>query len=433
MPAADQPTKPQDSTLVALQQRIAQLEQENDRLRGVEAELRLQINDEQAQLLQKLDQTSGVLNTLFDNAPLGIGLWDRQLRFVRINAALAEMNGLPPESHIGKTVAELLPDIEPGVMESFQRVVDTGESLIGMEASGETPAQPGQHRYWSVNYYPVYSGSQIVGVGAICEEITEKKRVEQHQSQLFRDQEELNHLKDQFLAVASHDLRTPLTSVQGYAQLMRRSLTQLIKRLPDSAEIGTFERNLQSVETILRQSERMGELINRLLEFSRIQSGHLTLNIVPKSNLINLIAQVVERQNLTNTHLIRLETSQLDLRADYDPARLEQVLDNLLGNATKYSPIGSDITVRVMQPMDSAQLVVSVQDHGFGISPEHQQRLFERFYRVQTDQTRYIDGMGLGLYISYEIITQHGGRLWVESQPSQGSTFYFSLPLKAHP
>ncbi|MFS0516552.1 PAS domain S-box protein [Nostoc sp. UIC 10607] len=156
-----------------------------------ELRLRKQAEAEREQLLAllkteqaRLVEANVLLDTLFNNAPIGIGLWDEKLRYVRLNDALAEINGFPQEVHIGKTVAQLLPGVDSAVMEAFQYVIETGES-IAQEASGETPAAPGKQRHWSVNYYPIKLPGDITWVGAICQEITERKQAEVEREQLF--------------------------------------------------------------------------------------------------------------------------------------------------------------------------------------------------------------------------------------------------------
>ncbi|MBD2532188.1 PAS domain S-box protein [Nostoc flagelliforme FACHB-838] len=151
---------------------------------------------EQLLALLKTEQTRLVeanvlLDTLFNNAPIGIGLWDEKLRYVRLNDALAEINGFPREAHIGKTVAQVLPGVDSAVMEAFHHVIETGES-IAQEASGETPAAPGKQRHWSVNYYPIQLPNDTTWVGAICQEITDvydelrlRKQAEVERQQLF--------------------------------------------------------------------------------------------------------------------------------------------------------------------------------------------------------------------------------------------------------
>ncbi|MEH2423554.1 MAG: PAS domain S-box protein [Nostoc sp.] len=136
----------------------------------------------------RLIEANVLLDTLFNNAPIGIGLWDEKLRYVRLNDALAEMSGFPQEVHIGKTVAQLLPGLNSAVMEALHHVVKTGES-IAQETSGETPAAPGKQRYWSVNYYPIKLPGEITWVGAICQEISNRKLAEAERKQLFERQQ----------------------------------------------------------------------------------------------------------------------------------------------------------------------------------------------------------------------------------------------------
>ncbi|MEH1832810.1 MAG: PAS domain S-box protein [Nostoc sp.] len=152
----------------------------------------------------RLIEANVLLDTLFNNAPIGIGLWDEKFRYVRLNEALAEINGFPQEVHIGKTVAQLLPGLDSTVMEAFRHVVETGESIT-QEASGETPAAPGKQRYWSVNYYPIKLPSEITWVGAICQEITDSKQAEVERQQLFE--------REQAARVEAEDAKEQVTEI----------------------------------------------------------------------------------------------------------------------------------------------------------------------------------------------------------------------------
>ncbi|BAZ53770.1 multi-sensor hybrid multi-kinase [Nostoc sp. NIES-4103] len=140
-----------------------------------------QLETEQIRLLE----ANALLDIVFNNAPTGIAIWDEQLKFVRLNNALAEINGLPQTAHIGKTIAELLPKVSAEVMAALDHVVDTGESILAHEVSGETPAAPGKKRYWSVNYYPIKIPNNITWVAAICEEITQRKLAQAEREQLL--------------------------------------------------------------------------------------------------------------------------------------------------------------------------------------------------------------------------------------------------------
>ena len=143
---------------------------------------RSQLHGQREQLTRDLQAANALLDTVFNQAPVGLGLWDRDLRFVRLNDALAGINGLPKAVHLGRTVAEVLPDLDARVMQAMRHVVETGQSIIGQEAHGMTPAVPGRLRYWNVSYFPVRIDNEVVGVGAVCEEVTASREAEAERS-----------------------------------------------------------------------------------------------------------------------------------------------------------------------------------------------------------------------------------------------------------
>jgi signal transduction histidine kinase len=235
---------------------------------------------------------------------------------------------------------------------------------------------------------------------------------------VFRDvtsQRDVARLKDELLSIASHDLRTPVTVLKGQAQLMQRFLQR--------GELS--KANLQErLDMILQSTDRLTRMLTLLLDLSRIEAGRLDL-VTERTDLVQLVCRVVSAvQALTSKHEIQVEAPGV-VEGDWDATRLEQVLQNLLTNAVKYSPEGGTIVVRVERGATSAS--VSLRDPGLGIPAEDLAHLFERFYRV--DQTRSLEGSGLGLYICQAIVAAHGGRLWAESDgPGRGSSFTFTLP-----
>ncbi len=251
-------------------------------------------------------------------------------------------------------------------------------------------------------------------------------------------------LKDEFIALIAHDLRTPLTVLRGRLQLLRRQL--LKEGQADAAEL---------VAKIDTPYNRLSQLITTLLDVSYIDTGRLQL-LRHAVDLLGLVRKVVEADSEREIALEVLEPgSAQPMIVLGDASRLEQVLENLLDNARKYSPVGSSITVQVerrqsagAQEINSGEqtehqpgqapeafsgeeALLSVRDQGIGIPPEDQARLFKRWFRATPTSAQNYAGLGLGLYISHEIITRHGGRLWVESSgiPGEGSTFFFTLPL----
>lgn len=231
-----------------------------------------------------------------------------------------------------------------------------------------------------------------------------------------RKVEDLSRLKDEFLSIASHELRTPVTSIKGY--------TQLAKMLIKEGDLNTSEEYL---DIALDQIDRMSRLILELLDVSRIETGRLEIRREPIA-WAHFVRDVVHRHH-TAVSDRRFHVSVPDdariVTGDRD--RLEQVLGNLLENAVKYSPDGSDITVTVDNRGES--FVTAVCDRGIGIPADELGQVFERFHRGRQVSSTNYGGLGLGLYITKQIIERHGGSIWVESKEGQGTTFYFSLPV----
>lgn len=222
--------------------------------------------------------------------------------------------------------------------------------------------------------------------------------------------------RDEFLAVAAHELKTPVTSLRGFAQLGIRSLNAHGRLDPAFAR--------RTLEALERQSMRLASLVANLLEVARSSADNVTIQ-PEQLNLAELVRTVVEAAQIRSTlHDIQLEApTSIELLAD--PLRIEQVVTNLLENAVKYSPSGSRIEVWVHT--QAADAVVVVRDHGMGIPPEHRPRIFERFYQAHAGD--YASGMGLGLYISQEIVRRHGGTLRVEQPDDGGTRMVLTLPL----
>jgi two-component system phosphate regulon sensor histidine kinase PhoR len=238
---------------------------------------------------------------------------------------------------------------------------------------------------------------------------------------VFRDvttQRHVARLKDELLSIASHDLKTPATVLKAQAQLLQRALDR------GTAEPEKLSRRVQ---LILEQTERLTRMLNLLLDLSRVEAGRLELDRQP-TDLLEVIGRVVATvQELSSKHQIEVQAPPV-VTGVWDPARLEQVVQNLLTNAVKYSPEGGRVTVSV--EVNAASVTVSVSDQGLGIPPEELPHVFERFYRVEG--TRRLEGSGLGLHICKEIVSAHGGQTWAASEgPGRGSTFFFSLPRAA--
>ena len=241
--------------------------------------------------------------------------------------------------------------------------------------------------------------SRVVG---IFEDITMRKRAEQ--------------IKDEFVSVVSHELRTPLTSIRGSLGLLEAGV---MGELPEEAH---------HMLTIARSNtDRLVRLVNDILEFERLDSGSARLQIaaVPARQLVNTSIQVIE--GVANEADVNTETAVDDLMVSADGEKIIQTLINLLGNAIKFSPPRATVSITATRQENHATF--SVHDTGRGIPPDQLQTIFERFSQVDASDAREKGGTGLGLAIAQEIIEHHGGRIWANSTPEEGTTFSFTLPL----
>ena len=239
--------------------------------------------------------------------------------------------------------------------------------------------------------------------------------------------EEVDRLKTQFLSMASHELRTPLTAVSGFIQVARRRLARAAER----EEVDWKDEARRAAETLelaQRQSRRLGRLVDELLDVSRLQLGRVELH----NTDIDVIAAM--RETLERTRL-QDPTRVFDLKEDAGTAtvlgdrdRIDQVFENLISNAMKYSPADSPVTVTVSIEDDEAHIAVT--DRGIGIAPDELERIFNLFYRSPDPRAGHVSGLGLGLFISREIVMRHGGTLSAESS-KDGSTFHVRLPVVA--
>ncbi|WP_316850508.1 sensor histidine kinase [Pedobacter agri] len=221
--------------------------------------------------------------------------------------------------------------------------------------------------------------------------------------------------KDDFLSVSSHELKTPLTTIKGYNQTILRLLPKDINpKVP------------MMVTKSGKQIDRLQHIITSLLEMSRIQTGKLVLD-ADDINLNLLISEMLEEiKDVHQNHKLTFH-GNIDNTIPGDESQIAQVLQNLITNAIKYSPDGKEIKIILSEVSDYVK--VSITDYGLGISQEDQKKIFDRFFRVSNIQ-KHFPGMGIGLYISAQIIKQHGGTLWVDSEPGKGATFSFTLPIK---
>jgi PAS domain S-box-containing protein len=297
-------------------------------------------------------------------------------------------------------IALILPQYRDGVKQKMDDAI-TNHNVYNIEYQVQWPDgsthwinASGKARYDEV-------GRATIMVG-VTFDITEQKLLQQQ--------------KDEFIGIASHELKTPVTSIKAYTQVLERMLTQK-GDTREAAMIGKMDAQLN----------RLTSLIADLLDVTKINSGRLQFNYT-WFDFNQLIAEVVEDlQRTTQKHTL-IEDMQQTGKVYADRERVSQVLVNLITNAIKYSPHTKEIIISTRKEND--EVLVGVQDFGIGISKEKQERVFEQFYRVSGVKQHTFPGLGLGLYISSEIIKREGGRIWVNSAEGKGSTFYFALPVQ---
>ncbi|MEA2641111.1 MAG: hypothetical protein QOF51_2505 [Chloroflexota bacterium] len=230
-----------------------------------------------------------------------------------------------------------------------------------------------------------------------------------------RQLEEATQIREEFISMAAHELKTPITSLRGSAQLMLRRLGR-----DDAVDADSMRRGLHVIE---QQSGKLARLITQMLDLTRVRAGRLELN-PERTELVRLLRDVAaNEQTFADEHRIVVDTPD-ELYAVVDPLRIDQVLTNLIDNAIKYSPAGGEIRAVLRRIGD--QIELSVTDEGAGIPAEARDRIFERFYRGSADTNK--SGMGLGLYITRQIVESHGGEIRADSPPKGGTRFVVTLP-----
>jgi PAS domain S-box-containing protein len=246
------------------------------------------------------------------------------------------------------------------------------------------------------------SGAVVLGV-IVARDVTELRRLEE--------------AREDFLRAISHDLRQPITVVLSGGQMLRRKLSH-----------AGLEREVRDVDRILMGARRMSSMIDDLVDSARLESGKLALRI-ERCNLVHLLEDIAQRAWTPQDQArLRIEAPPCELPPVHlDPERFERILVNLVGNALKYSPPEEAVTIRI--EVQGPEVVIAVRDRGVGVPQEEIPHLFERYFRARTGKR--MAGLGLGLFISRQLIEAHGGRIWVQSEVGRGSTFTFALPLES--
>jgi PAS domain S-box-containing protein len=403
------------ANFVELYRQRKSLEKQAIQLR--EAELREQrLLRQQAE--DALRESEALYQLTFEEAPLGIGHASAQGEWIRVNRRLGEILGMSPGALVGRPIVEI------GARADRAALAD---ALAGLKEGGDTYA--GEHRLapssgggsaWAAVTFcalPAPGGSGLGRVLVVAEDISERKQLELERAQLVRTLEDGIRDREDFLLIAAHELKTPITPLRLQAQSLLHEATKTPQELP--ADV------LRKLNTIDRSTVRLEKLIDRLLDVSRLTAGELGLNR-REFDLEALVRQTVDdllgEAQRAGCEIVFQGAGPVI--GQWDRLRVQQTITNLLGNAIKYGR-AQPVEISVSQSQGMAR--ICVRDHGIGIPEEAQKRIFHRFVRLAS--VRHFGGFGLGLWISRHLVEAHGGQMRINSRPGQGSEFIVELPL----
>ena len=366
---------------------------------------------------------------LIEHAPDAILQVDTAGKVIVANSTAESMLGYTREELLGCCVDRLVPEASraehPGYRKAFAeagiaRPMGQGLDLYALRKDGtQIPVE--------ISLSPVRTDRGIYITAAI-RDVTDRKQAEAQVRMLQQgymqelearkqEAERLNRLKSDFLASASHELRTPLHTIIGFSELLAEESAGALN-----------EEQKRFLNHIQRDSEHLLALINDLLDFSRIEAGGLNLHTetLPLQNAISEVVNAIQPHAKAKGITLLIETNA-NVHVSADQLRLRQVLYNLLNNAVKFTPAGGTVSVNVSPEINDRSICVTVSDTGIGIAKAELAHIFEKFYQIGLTAEGAREGTGLGLAICKQLIEMHGGRIWADSQPGQGSQFHFTL------
>jgi PAS domain S-box-containing protein len=366
------------------------------------------------ELRQSAEQLRQVVDGIKDHALI---LLDAEGRVSSWSLGAERLKGYRSEEMIGRSVAFIHEGefSQPGMV---RQALAQAAAEGFLEVESWCLRKDGSRFLSQDTVYPLWTPEGTLrGFSVVSRDVTRQHRAEEERTRLYREAQEAIRLRDEFLSVASHELKTPITALQLHLQTLRML----------SAKGGaafTAERAARKLELAEQQVQRLARLIHELLDITRIHAGRMELHF-ETVDVARLIRELLHRQrNVLHGCGSEVRTRLHDPRqARVDPMRLEQILTNLLSNAAKY---GAGKPIELTLEGDEASYCIRVRDQGIGIAPEDQPRIFERFERAVSE--RHYGGLGLGLWITQRIATSLGGSISVESERGKGATFSVCLP-----
>ena len=316
------------------------------------------------------------------------------------NKGSEKLYGYTEKDMVGKNVSMLIPKGKKYELKALTDSITQSKGVRHIETVRQR--KDGSLVEVSITLSPIKDSSgRTVGISAIARDISQRRAIERQ--------------KDAFIGIASHELKTPVTSLKAYAQVLQRRF----------ARSGNNEASDQ-IEKMIVQLDKLTNLISDLLDVTKIETGKMQF-YSEKFDFRELVHEIIEEmQRTTDKHSIQIaEETKAIVRGDRE--RIGQVLVNLLSNAIKYSPQADKIDVSIAQ--SAGEIVCCVKDYGVGIADKNKEKVFERFFRASEPGQDTYPGLGLGLFISSEIVKRHNGKIWVKSKRGKGTTFCFSLPI----
>ena len=368
---------------------------------------------------EELRQKNAILDVINESAPTPIFVKDRQGRIIYANpATLAALRKTAAEV-IGRYDSDLYPSPEDAakVMENDQRIMASGQMEVVEESTD------GIHIFLGMKAPYYNEAGEVIGLIGISNDITDRVQVERDHERILQqkqaalaESERVNRIKDEFLAVLSHELRSPLNPILGWTKLLQT-------RKLDAAK------TITALETIERNAKAQCQLIDDLLDMARVLRGKLSLNTAPVDLLLVIESAIDTVQTAAISKSIQIHPMLSDIRpVSGDAVRLQQIIWNLLTNAVKFTPSGGRIDIRLEQIDNQAQITIT--DTGKGISPDFLPHIFESFRQEDASVTRNHGGLGLGMAIVYQLVEAHGGTVTADSPgEGKGAAFTVRLPL----
>jgi PAS domain S-box-containing protein len=366
-----------------------------------------------AQLYENIDHERKRLAAILEYSADGVMILDSELRILRFNRALEKMTGWKAHEAIGLCQDDVIVwdrlkegDLRAALDDGWPfNLAESMPAPVPLYVEGDLLRQDGVTLSIAITYAPLFNANgTLANIIANVRDITN-----------FRKAQEMQNT---FISVISHELKTPVAIIKGYAATLRR---------PDAAwDPQVIQENLEVIED---EADRLSVLIENLLTASRLQVQHEISLEIGEVWLEDLVRRAVERfSKQTQKHEFEVNFPDDFPVIQGDEMRLRQVIENLIGNAIKYSPDGG--AIEVGGNANDRVVTIYVKDPGVGLAPEEQERVFDRFYRVDGKLSRKTQGTGLGLYLAQAIIHAHGGTIGVKSQLGKGAKFYFTLPIR---